>query len=150
MLKARCGNKLLWLLWLILAVLFVIFELFTGTFFMLVLAVGAFISMITAIFHLSFLIQLCVFTVCVFLIYVFLLPIARKLIPSSKELLPSPNQLIGQKAFVISDITPGEGGLVKVNSDMWSAFADELIQVGEEAIVIDVKVTKLYVKKGQV
>ncbi|WP_090818763.1 NfeD family protein [Paenibacillus sp. yr247] len=78
----------------------------------------------------------------------FLLPIARKLIPSSNELLPSPNQLIGQKAYVISDIKPGEGGLVKVNSDMWSAFADEMIKEGEEAIVIDVKVTKLYVKKG--
>ncbi|MDU0202024.1 MULTISPECIES: NfeD family protein [Paenibacillus] len=141
---------MLWLLWLILAVLFVIFELFTGTFFMLVLAASAFISMITALFHLSFLIQLGVFTVCAFLIYVFLLPIVRKLIPSSNEILPSPNQLIGQKAFVISDIRPGEGGLVKVNSDLWSAFADELIQAGEEAIVIDVKVTKLYVKKGQV
>ncbi|OCT11863.1 hypothetical protein A8709_28780 [Paenibacillus pectinilyticus] len=141
---------MLWIAWFVLVVLFVILELHTGTFYMLVLAASALFAMIAAISQFSFLIQLCVFTVFAFVIYVFLLPIARRLIPSSsKEVLPSPHQLIGQKAYVISEIKPSEGGLVKVNFEMWSAFADDRIQEGEEVVVIEVRVSKLYVKKGE-
>ncbi len=106
--------------------------------------------MVSAWFHLSLLIQVAVFTISAFLFYVCLLPSIRKLIPASKETLPSIDRFIGQKAYVISEIKPGEVGLVKLNSELWSAIADENIREGEEVIVIEVKVSKLYVRKPSI
>ncbi|MFC5448676.1 NfeD family protein [Paenibacillus aestuarii] len=141
---------MLWILWCILAVLLVIVELSTGTFYFLVLACSALTAMVSAWFHLSLLIQVAVFTISAFLFYVCLLPSIRKLIPASKETLPSIDRFIGQKAYVISEIKPGEVGLVKLNSELWSAIADENIREGEEVIVIEVKVSKLYVRKPSI
>jgi len=142
--------KLLWILWCILAVVLVIIELSTGTFYFLVLACSALTAMVFAWFHVSFLIQVGVFTISAFLFYVFLLPGIRKLIPKPRESLPSIDQLIGQKAYVISEIKPGEVGLAKLNAELWSAIADACIHEGEEVIVIEVKVSKLYVRKAAV
>ncbi|MGG1554774.1 NfeD family protein [Paenibacillus ferrarius] len=141
---------MLWLIWLIVAMFFVILELFTGTFYMLVLGISGLLGMAGALLHAPVWVQLGIFAVSAFLLYAFAMPLGRRLIPASKETLPSPSQLIGQKAHVIRDIVPGEGGLVRVNTELWSAFADESIAAGEVVTIEEVKVSKLYVKKGQV
>ncbi|WP_274363195.1 NfeD family protein [Paenibacillus thermotolerans] len=139
---------MLWILWLTLAALFVLIELQTGTFYFVLLAVAAIFSMSSDLLGLPFLIQCFTFTVVTLLMYVFLLPLLRKTIPSSKALVQqTTDKLLGHEAFVIQDIIPGEVGMVKINGEVWSAISDEFICMGEKVKIIEVRVTKLFVKK---
>jgi len=57
------------------------------------------------------------------------------------------NQLIGKRGIVKSKIEPNKPGVVLVMSDYWTAYSDEVIEEGEEVIVIKVEGLKVYVKK---
>jgi membrane protein implicated in regulation of membrane protease activity len=139
---------LLWMMWIVIAALFVVLELNTGTFYVLILAIAALIAMIAALVKLPLLAQCFVFAGAALLLYVFLMPILRRLIPRSREKVPLvTDALIGQTAYVTGDIIPGEGGLVRVNGDVWSATSDAFIASGEKVTITEVKVTKLHVRK---
>ncbi len=56
--------------------------------------------------------------------------------------------LIGKKGVVKERIEPGKLGVVLVESDLWSATSDEIIEVGESVVIVDIEGVILKVKKA--
>ncbi|QHT63132.1 NfeD family protein [Paenibacillus lycopersici] len=135
--------------WLVLAVALVLIELFTGTFYCLLLAAASVVSILAALAGLPPLAQCFTFVVALALLYLFLLPLLRKIVPSAARTAfrPIVDELIGQEAWVVKTIAPGETGLVNLRGEIWSAVADERIEEGSKVSVAEVRVTKLVVTK---
>ncbi|MCZ8517306.1 NfeD family protein [Paenibacillus filicis] len=139
---------LLWIGWLLLTAVFILIELHTGTFYFLLLAVASLLTLGLALSGSSLLAQCFVFMGAAFLLYVFLMPIIRRVLPSAKDKIPQVTEtILGKQAYVVKDILPGEVGQVKVDGELWSAIADETITQGEKVQIIEVRVSKLIVKK---
>lgn len=138
------------LAWLVLAAVLVMIELFTGTFYFLLLAAAAVISIVAALVGFPVLAQCLTFVIATAVMYIFLLPLLRKVIPSTSK-TPIPriaDYLVGQEAYVVQAIAPDEAGLVKLHGEIWSAVASEKIAEGAKVVVAEVRVTKLFVTKG--
>ncbi|UOF89956.1 NfeD family protein [Fodinisporobacter ferrooxydans] len=140
----------MWMIWLSLSGLFVLLEMHLGTFYMLLLSIAGVCSMFSSLFTGSILIQTVLFCIIAFLEYVFLLPYIRKWrIFSNNEqeaVAITPQDLVNKTGFVVRDILPGSGGLVKIDSELWTAMAEESIPAGSKVIVESVHVTKVIVK----
>jgi membrane protein implicated in regulation of membrane protease activity len=143
------GAQLLWVIWLVAASACVLIELNTGTFYFLLLAASALIAMAFALLGVPWLVQCFIFAGSLFLLFAFVKPLLRKWVPSPDNLVPQASEkLIGISAYVVQEIAPGKVGQVKVNGEYWSAIADEYVSSGEKVEIIEVRVTKLIVKKG--
>jgi inner membrane protein len=120
-----------------------------GTFYMLLAGAAALLAMCAALFHLSIIWQGIIFIVATFLFYMYLIPILRKMVLFQNEelQLPTMQSLVGQIGIVVKEIAPVSGGQVKVGNDIYSAIADDAISEGSQVKVVEVKVTKLYVRK---
>ncbi|KIL40069.1 hypothetical protein SD70_16250 [Gordoniibacillus kamchatkensis] len=140
---------MLWIAWLIVAVLCVLIEVQTGTFYFLLLGGAALVSMGFALTGVSLLVQAFIFAGTALLLYAVALPyLKRKLGQRRDAVFPPAGQLVGQTAIVAAEIRPGEVGQAKVNGELWSAVSDETVGVGEQVVIVQVKVTKLVVRKG--
>jgi membrane protein implicated in regulation of membrane protease activity len=59
----------------------------------------------------------------------------------------SSDALIGRIAYVIKDVSPGNiRGKVKIEQEIWSAMADQVIPVGQKVEVIRVEGVKVIVR----
>jgi len=140
----------MWVLWLIVAAAFIIAELNSGTFYMLVLGISALFALIVNLLHQPFWLQGVTFAIAAFLMYVFLMPILRKVLPKEQGNVPTQvSTMPGRKAIVVRTILPQADGQVRVDGDLWTAAADETIAVGEQVAVVEVRVSKVYVKRDR-
>lgn len=140
---------MLWIGWLIMAALCVLIEVQTGTFYFILLAAAALVSMGVSLTGAEFLVQGFIFAGAALLLYAVVLPYLKRRFPPAKDRVPPiAAQLAGQTAIVEQDIRPGEVGQAKVNGELWSAVSDETIGKGEKVVIVEVKVTKLIVRKG--
>jgi len=130
------GN--LWLIWAIIMFGCLILELSSGDFFVTCFAIGALIAM-GASFIVPFWAQVLVWAVCSVLSIWFIRPkLLRRLHAGGEERLSNADALIGRIGTVITPISPGHSGYVKVDGDEWKAVAEmsETIEQGSKVEII--------------
>lgn len=131
--------------WLIAAIILLIVEVFTATFFILWIAIAAFVAGIFAFFAPAWLVWLIFVLASVVLLWVSR-PLARRL----HERLPvrtNVDALVGERAIVIETIDPvANTGRVRVGSDEWRARAEQVIEVGSQVRVRGVSGATLVVE----
>ena len=121
--------------------------MFTATFFILWVAIAAFIAGIFAFFAPTWLVWL-IFVVTSVVLLWFTRPLAHKL----REKLPvrtNVDALIGQEGIVVETIDPvANTGRIRVQSDEWRARAEQVIEVGSKVRVVGISGTTLLVEPG--
>lgn len=131
------------------ACLFLIFvEISTVNLVSIWFAIGAFFSMLLAIFVDNFLIQLLVFIVVSIISLLITKPLVNKFKKNDVE-LTNVDRVIGKKAEVIKKITPDEYGEVKVLGSIWTATSDTVLNVSDKAVVKKIDGVKLVVEKEE-
>lgn len=132
------------LLWIVLAVVLAVAEAFTGTLVLIMLAAGGVAAAIAAGFGAGLPVQIGTFVVVSALSLAVLRPIIRKhMLPA----IAGADETIGMKAMegapgtVLEKVTT-DGGLVKVDGELWTARvfdATQEIEPGERIRVIEVR-----------
>lgn len=131
------------------ACLFLIFvEISTVNLVSIWFAIGAFFSMLLAIFVDNFLIQLLVFIVVSIISLLITKPLVNKFKKNDVE-PTNVDRVIGKKAEVIKKITPDEYGEVKVLGSIWTATSDTVLNVSDKAVVKKIDGVKLVVEKEE-
>ncbi len=120
----------LWFLWLALAALLT--------------ALGVQIGWLTSIGS-----QLLVFAIFTLAFIVFTRPIALRFL-ETKDTPSNVNALIGQHGVVTKSINPYHVGQAKVNGEIWTATAEEDIEVDVRIRVVGIQGVKLMVEKAPV
>ena len=134
-------------IWIAAAVVFLVIELITPTLIFVSFVAGAICAGIYGQFYPeSYYLQLTLFLV----VSLVLLPFTRRL--ANKITGPSPSasnvdRLIGQTALVTQAIDPPGGGHVQIEGEVWSAMADQPIEVQTQVRVVSVSGTHVHVEK---
>ena len=136
-----------WYIWLILSIGFVALEIITPSFIVLWLSVGAFYAMLTTFITNQLIIQLVVFVI----ISVISMFFTKKLFNDTKnkiEYKNSTEMLIGKEVIVVKRInTDIEFGEIKIGNDIWTAYSDKDIDVGELVKIIKIDGAKVFVDR---
>jgi membrane protein implicated in regulation of membrane protease activity len=131
-----------WLWWLIAGVLLAVAELFTGSFVLLMLAVGAFVATATAVVGAPAAVQVVAFTAVSLLGVLAVRPaINRRFHRGADHAEMGLEAIEGAEGVVLEQVDAGRG-LVKIGGEMWSARsydAHQVIEPGERVRVIEVK-----------
>jgi len=136
-----------WVIWFIIAGILFIAELLSITFYMLWLGIGAVVGGLIALFAPEALLLQVVAGAIVSLTLTFFTKRISKNFREAKGFTDTVDMLVGKKGIVMQAITKEANGIVKVDGDIWTAIADDPIDVGEKVIVIKRHSTILQVKK---
>lgn len=108
---------------------------------------GALISLLIAIiFPNSLVAQFLAFTIVSALMLVFLRPIFKRYLKKN-EVRTNADRLVGKTAFCIKPISQDVRGEVKIDGKIWTAIANEEININEKVEVLAIDGVKLVVKK---
>lgn len=136
------------IVWLIIGIAAGIVEVFTlGLWFLWLCLAGLLVSL-GAKLHLvnSWETQILLFAVLtIFFIFV-TRPLVMKVF-KTREVKSNVDSLIGATGLVIQDIAPLHTGQVKLYGEIWTATADQEIDVGEKVVIRSVEGVKLQVEK---
>lgn len=136
-----------WVIWLIVVGVLLVAEIVSLTFYMLWLALGALVAMITALIAPTmFVLQVIVGVIVAVLLTIFTKPITSRF-RASRGYNDTVDLLIGKKGIIIEPIEPGQNGIVKVENELWSATASEVFARHDEVIVLRRGNTILEVEK---
>jgi membrane protein implicated in regulation of membrane protease activity len=110
-------------------------------------SVGAFFALIVSIFFPELIwLQVLIFIAFSVALLLVLRPIFKKYIKKN-EIKTNADSLVGKIAVCIKPILDGERGEVKIEGKIWTAIANENIQLNEKVIVLAIKGVKLVVRK---
>lgn len=131
------------------ACLFLIFvEISTINLVSIWFAIGAFFSMVLAIFIDNLLLQLLVFITVSIIALLITKPVVNKF--KKNDVVPTNvDRVIGKRAEVIKKITPDEYGEVKVLGAIWTATSDTVLNISDKVIVKKIDGVKLVVEKEE-
>jgi membrane protein implicated in regulation of membrane protease activity len=135
-------------LWVILIIVFVVAEVLSLGLTSIWFAFGALFALIVSFFINSLMVQITVFVLSSVILLYFTKPIVKKYLKVGRT-KTNVDSLIGMKGVVTEPITKHKTGQVKVNGQIWTAFSEELLEAGEEVIVIEVQGVKIKVKKEE-
>ena len=108
---------------------------------------GALISLLIAIiFPNSLVAQFLAFTIVSAIMLVFLRPIFKRYLKKN-EVRTNADRLIGKTAYCIKAISLDNRGEVKIDGKIWTAIANEDININEKVEVLAIDGVKLVVKK---
>ena len=131
------------------ACLFLIFiEISTVNLVSIWFAIGAFFSMMLAIFVDNFLLQLLLFIIVSIIALLITKPLVNKFKKNDVE-PTNVDRVIGKKAEVTKKITPDGYGEVKVLGASWTATSDSVLDVSDKVIVKKIDGVKLVVEKEE-
>lgn len=139
----------MWHIWLIIAGLFFVMEIATVGFLVFWFGVGALFAMLVSFFTDNIIIQTSVFLITSTILLFLTKPLVNKLSHKDKVKTNAYSN-IGKTGIVTREINPKKGiGQIKIGSETWSATSenDEVIEVGAEIEVIEIKGVKAVVKK---
>ena len=135
-----------WIVWAVIAIVFVIVEMISPTvFFFICLGLGAGFASISTIFHIAWL-PWTVFIIISFLSVIFSRPLVNKLMKAPGR-PANVDALVDQKAYVLEEIKPTKNGRVKIEGEEWTAESSEEIPKGVWVKIIEIKGTRVVVKK---
>lgn len=138
----------LWETWLAVSVLLGVAEMFSLDLFMLMLAAGAFVGMITALVGLPFAVQVIAALATSVAMLAFVRPKFAKRLHGGPELALGHTKLVGSHALVTSDISGVQSGLIKVGGDSWTALPYDpslSIVAGETVEILEIRGATAYV-----
>ncbi len=110
-------------------------------------AAGGFFALIFAIIFPDLIwIQVIIFILFSIALLLVLRPIFKKFVKKN-EIKTNADSLVGKVAVCVKPILDGERGEVKIEGKIWTAIANEDIQINEKVIVLAIKGVKLVVRK---
>lgn len=114
-----------WLIWLIATGILLIAELLTTAVWFLCMAIGTICAVACAGFGGDIVAQAITMVVGTVAALVFVLPRVKKMLVkrNHRDAATNADAMIGRKAIVTHDITPGNTGRVKLDGDSWQARA---------------------------
>lgn len=137
----------MWVIWLIIGVSVLIVEMFTLTFYLLWLGLGALAGLLVAVL-LPEAYALQILTACLAAIALTVLtkPLTRRLRNNAgfRDVI---DELVGKEGVVVEPIGDETVGIVRVGNESWSARADGPVAQGEKVIVLSRSSTTLEVQK---
>ena len=134
--------------WLIAFLVFLTIEMITINLVSIWFAIGAIVSMGLAYFTNNVLIQMIVFIVVSLVTLLITKPLVKKF--KKVDFVPTnSDRVIGKVGEVTKIITPDEYGEVKVYGTVWTAFSDDVLNVGDKVIITNIEGVKLIVKKEE-
>lgn len=137
----------MWYIWLIASGIFFILEIATTGFLVFWLGIGALFAMCTSFITTSVLIQTTIFVISSVILILLTKPLISKYVDVKETIPTNAYRVLGKTGIVIVDIDSINGtGQVKVNGEIWSAFAEENIAKGTEVEVLEISGVKLMVK----
>ncbi len=134
--------------WFIACLFLIFIEISTINLVSIWFAIGAFFSMVLAIFIDNLLLQLLVFITVSIIALLITKPVVNKF--KKNDVVPTNvDRVIGKRAEVIKKITPDEYGEVKVLGAIWTATSDTVLNVSDKVIVKKIDGVKLVVEKEE-
>lgn len=134
--------------WVVLALIFVIAEIFTAGFFLICFGVGAAGAGLAAFLGASVEWQFAIFVLLSSLAVVLVRPLANRVSNPNTHLVGI-DRVLGKEGIVLETIDPISGrGVVRINSEQWSAESTEgrPIVAGSQVVVVAVQGTHLKVQ----
>lgn len=134
------------IIWTIVIVLTIVIEAETAELVSCWFSVGAFISLILALFGIDIYIQIIIFAISSALLVAITRPIMKKF--TKKEEIPTnADRVIGMVALVTKEISSLEKGEVKVNYQHWTAInkKGKSFKENDKVVVVDIDGNKLIV-----
>lgn len=134
--------------WILVAIVCGTIEIFSlGLWFLWLAISAAFIALLVSLGILSTLeSQLLVFAFVTLMLIIFTRPLALRLF-KTKDTVSNVQALIGQHGVTLTNLGPLEYGQVKVRGEVWTAFANEEIEVDTRVSVTGINGVKLAVEK---
>ncbi len=130
----------LWLFWSVITFVCLIMELSSGDFYVTCFAIGALVSVVTAVVGLPFWLQVVVWAVCsVMSIWLIRPHLVHAIHKGADHRKSNAEALLGQVGEVSQTIVAGDYGRVKLDGDDWKAEApgaQEDIEVGAKVKVV--------------
>ena len=134
--------------WFIACLFLIFIEISTINLVSIWFAIGAFFSMVLAIFIDNLLLQLLVFITVSIIALLITKPVVNKF--KKNDVVPTNvDRVIGKRAEVIKKITPDEYGEVKVLGAIWTATSDTVLNVSDKVIVKKIDGVKLVVENEE-
>ncbi|AIQ32032.1 hypothetical protein P40081_30840 [Paenibacillus sp. FSL P4-0081] len=125
-----------WVLWLIAAGVLFVVEMFTFTFYLLWLSLGALVAgLVALLLPEALLLQVVAGSLVALILTVFTKPLAARL-RNSRGFKDTGIDIVGRKGLVVEAIEPGRYGQVKVGGDTWSATSTVALGKDQEVIVV--------------
>ncbi len=137
-------EALVWF-WLGLFLLAVIFEAATVDFVAIWFAVGSVPAFVLAIIGAPVWLQVITFLVITIVLIAFTRPYMLKYFKTN-QIKTNVYTAIGKTAVVTEVILPNEIGAVKLRGQVWSAIADDRIEVGTQVRILEIEGVKLIVE----
>ncbi|MBP5446344.1 MAG: NfeD family protein [Acholeplasmatales bacterium] len=138
---------LVWV-WLGVVILSLVVEFMTSELVSIWFFVGSFVSMILALCKVDEAIQVIVFVLVSLLFMLAARPIVKKW-TKRNEIKTNVDSLVGRIALVTEDIIDGERGVVKLDSQEWSAISNDNINKGTKVVILSIEGNKLIVKENK-
>lgn len=132
-------------IWIVLAALFLIGEMLTTSFFLMWFGIGASASAVLNYLGFDPLVQFIAFIIISLILLGVSRPFAQRISKDSPKKAAA-DRLIGKQALVIEEIVPHNGGLVKIDGDVWKAVASQTIEDGQTVNIEKIEGIKLVVK----
>jgi membrane protein implicated in regulation of membrane protease activity len=137
--------------WLIAAVGLAVVELISLDLIFVMLAIGCVVGMLTALLGLPGAVTLVFALGSAVGLLAFLRPGLVKTLHAGPDLVTGPAALIGRPVQVLTMLTPGQSGRVKIGGEEWTAAPyDEFdeIEPGERAEVVEIRGATAYVRRA--
>ena len=135
-------------IWLAVVVFTLVIEFATTEIVSIWFFVGSLISMILAICKVDPAIQIVVFVIISFLALLISRPFVKKW-TKRNEIKTNVDSIIGRIAIVTEDIIDGNRGVVKLDSQEWSAISNDDIVKGTKVVILSIEGNKLIVKENK-
>lgn len=138
---------LVWV-WLAVVIFSLVVEFATTELVSIWFFVGSFVSMILALCRVDEAIQVIVFVTVSLLFMLIARPFVKKW-TKRNEIKTNVDSLVGRIALVTEDIIDGNRGVVKLDSQEWSAISNENICKGVKVVILSIEGNKLIVKENK-
>ncbi|GGA31066.1 NfeD family protein [Paenibacillus physcomitrellae] len=139
----------MWTIWLIAAGVLLVLEMFTLTFYLLWICLGAVAALlISLVLPDAILLQVLAGCIVALVLTVFTKPLSRR-IRTSRGFQDAGTELIGRQGIVVEPIEPGHYGIVKIGGDTWSATASVSLGKDERVRVMKMSSTRIEVEKWE-
>ncbi len=134
-------------IWILIAAICFIGELITAGFFILWFGVGASVAAVLSYLGFSETTQFIAFILVSIILLALSRPFAKKITHGMPTKKAASDRLIGEKGIVIEEISPKNGGVVRISGDTWRAISDQEIEEGTSVLVEKIEGIKLVVKQ---
>ena len=135
-------------IWLFVVILSLVVEFMTSELVSIWFFVGSFTSMILALCKVDEAIQVIVFVAVSIIFMAGARPFVKKW-TKRNEIKTNVDSLVGRIAVVTEDIIDGNRGVVKLDSQEWSAISSDNLVKGTKVVVLSIEGNKLIVKENK-